>query len=48
MEEKVDELCLIYSLNDNIKEKIINQIETYIDLYKQESESESISESDDD
>ena len=40
MEEKVDEFCKIYCLNDNIKEKIINQIETFKDSYEQESDND--------
>ena len=36
IEQKVEEFCKIYSLNNNIKEKIINQIESNIELYQQE------------
>ena len=37
IEEKIDDFCKIYSLNDNIKEKIINQIETYINIVERDS-----------
>ena len=41
VEKKVDEFCKIYSLNENIKRKIINQIENYKNIYKEEIHSES-------
>ena len=34
IEKKVEDFCKIYSLNDNIKEKIFNQIKTHINLNK--------------
>ena len=33
IDKKVEDFCKIYSLNDNIKEKIINQIKTHLDNY---------------
>ena len=41
IEKKVDEFCKIYSLNGNIKRKIINQIETYKKIYEEDIHSES-------
>jgi len=41
VEKKADEFCKIYSLNENIKRKIINQIENYKNIYKEEIHSES-------
>ena len=38
IEHKVEKLCKIYSLNNNIKEKIINQIESYREIYKKKEE----------
>ena len=36
IKQKVEKLCKIYSLDNNIKEKIINQIESYKEIYNQE------------
>ena len=36
IKQKVEKLCKIYSLHDNMKEKIINQIESYKEIYNQE------------